>query len=235
MQVIPVIDLLQGQVVHARKGLRENYRAIESSLCQGSDAIDIVAALLAVFPFTTLYIADLDAIQNNGNNFNLINELQKNFPTLHLWIDAGITDASAYADLLARKLGRTVLGSETLHDACLLTTPSPTLTAPVLSLDFHGGQFRGLPALLHDASLWPQDVIAMTLARVGSDSGPDVAQLTSLLALARTAGKKIYAAGGVRHIADLDALQKLGVAGVLIASALHNGRLGRDELQQFAA
>jgi phosphoribosylformimino-5-aminoimidazole carboxamide ribotide isomerase len=237
MQVIPVIDLMQGQVVHARKGMREHYQPIQSSLCKGSDAMDIVAALLYVFPFDSLYIADLDAIQNNGNNFNLINKLHNKFPRLSLWVDAGIADTPSYLAWQARHLGRAVLGTETLRDESLLATNPSTNNTPVLSLDFHGGQFRGPPALLLNPAHWPQDVIAMTLNRVGSDNGPDFAQLTNLLHLASTQSpaKKIYAAGGVRHVADLRQLRDMGVTGVLVASAIHNGQLGRDEFAPFAA
>ena len=43
--------------------------------------------------------------------------------------------------------------------------------------------------------------------------------------------KRLYAAGGVRGADDLRELRALGCAGVLVASALHDGRLGRDALE----
>ena len=36
MKLIPVIDLKAGEVVHARRGDRDNYRPIVSPLCRGS-------------------------------------------------------------------------------------------------------------------------------------------------------------------------------------------------------
>ncbi len=62
MRVIPVLDLLGGKVVRARMGDRASYRPIESPLSPTSDAVDVVRGLLAVHPFQTLYVADLDAI-----------------------------------------------------------------------------------------------------------------------------------------------------------------------------
>src|SRR5215203_2024938 len=44
----------------------------------------------------------------------------------------------------------------------------------ILSLDFRGEDFVGPPSLLDDPSLWPCAVIAMTLARVGTSTGPDL-------------------------------------------------------------
>jgi phosphoribosylformimino-5-aminoimidazole carboxamide ribotide isomerase len=71
----------------------------------------------------------------------------------------------------------------------------------------------------------------MTLARVGSGAGPDLERLAAL----RKAGgdRAIYAAGGVRDAADLAALDRAGIAGALVATALHDGRIGRAELDQL--
>ena len=70
----------------------------------------------------------------------------------------------------------------------------------------------------------------MTLARVGSDAGPDLARLAEIRAIAR--GCEIYGAGGVRDVADLSALKGAGAAGgALIASALHERRIVRTDLE----
>jgi len=67
----------------------------------------------------------------------------------------------------------------------------------------------------------------MTLARVGSGAGPDLARIAAIRA--RAGPRKLYAAGGIRGAADLADLARAGVAGALVASCLHNGALtGRD-------
>jgi phosphoribosylformimino-5-aminoimidazole carboxamide ribotide isomerase len=63
----------------------------------------------------------------------------------------------------------------------------------------------------------------MTLARVGSGSGPDMDRLRSINA--KAPDRRVYAAGGVRDAADLVALRRAGIAGALVASSLHNGKL----------
>jgi phosphoribosylformimino-5-aminoimidazole carboxamide ribotide isomerase len=236
MLIIPVIDLMQGQVVHARRGERDNYQPIQSSLCAGSSALEIVSALLTLHAFPILYIADLDAIQNKGNSINIINELHKIFPHLILWLDAGISDSASYQKLAAQNLGRIVVGSETLLDTSLLETKLAK-TAPILSLDFIGEQFRGSAELQNNPNLWPNDIIAMTLSRVGSDNGPDYDRLQQLLQLSQQSSppKNIYAAGGVRHIDDLYKMRDMGIAGALVASALHDHRITYDDLKNFAA
>jgi phosphoribosylformimino-5-aminoimidazole carboxamide ribotide isomerase len=102
----------------------------------------------------------------------------------------------------------------------------------VLSLDFFGEEFKGPQALLAATGLyWPKRVLAMNLRRVGSEAGPDVALIESLAAKAPDCA--VYAAGGIRSIEDLERVAAGGAAGALIATALHEGRLGPAELSQF--
>jgi uncharacterized protein related to proFAR isomerase len=45
--------------------------------------------------------------------------------------------------------------------------------------------------------------------------------------------KRIFAAGGVRDAADLGLLKRTGIAGALIASCLHHGRLRGPEIARL--
>ena len=80
MQAIPVIDLMGGRVVRARMGDRASYRPLESPLSPTSDAVAVVRGLLAVYPFPTLYVADLDAIEGDGDNFPTLRRIRAEFP-----------------------------------------------------------------------------------------------------------------------------------------------------------
>ena len=90
MQIIPVIDLQGGHVVHARRGERAAYAPIRSSLAAGADPVDIAAALLRLHPFDTLYLADIDAIQRQGDNTAAIAAIRTACPGVELWVDTGI-------------------------------------------------------------------------------------------------------------------------------------------------
>ncbi len=72
----------------------------------------------------------------------------------------------------------------------------------------------------------------MTLGRVGADAGPDFERLA---AVRRASGAALYAAGGVRGADDLAALARAGIAGALVASALHDGRLSAKDLAAVGA
>ena len=68
----------------------------------------------------------------------------------------------------------------------------------------------------------------MTLNRVGSHQGPDLDKLKGFCR--RYPHKQFVAAGGIRHPADLHALKQIGVQQALIASALHSGMIGREDI-----
>jgi phosphoribosylformimino-5-aminoimidazole carboxamide ribotide isomerase len=230
LEIIPVIDLGQGEVLHARRGQRSEYKPLRSILCEGSAPAAVVEGLLGLHPFTTLYAADLDSIRAMGSNDAALTLLRRRFPAIGFWVDAGLSGPEACLDWLERDLGDLVLGSEAQRDVAtlsfLMRRPAAA-SRTVLSLDFAGDRFLGPPELL-EPRLWPSRVIVMTLARVGSGEGPDLQRLAPLLG--RAGGRQVYAAGGVRDAGDLKALAAAGAAGVLIASALHDGRIGREEL-----
>src|SRR5262245_42218399 len=221
MEIIPVIDLKAGAVVRARMGQRDQYRPIETPLSPTSDPGDVTRGLLTVFPFRTLYIADLDAIERRGDNHAVLARLKAAFPTLAFWVDNGLADAAAATAWLLGGDHR-VLGSEAQRDIALVEgmRHHPRV---VLSLDFRADAFVGPAALRATPAAWPHRVIVMTLARVGSGAGPDIGRLAEIHAAA--GGRLVYAAGGVRNGDDLVALRRAGMTGALIASSLHDGTL----------
>jgi phosphoribosylformimino-5-aminoimidazole carboxamide ribotide isomerase len=222
MEIIPVIDLMGGAVVHARQGQREAYRAIVSPLCATSAPNDVLAGLFRLHSFQKVYIADLDAIENRGEHSKTIAELARAHSSTEFWVDSG--NAYIQGDNVNH-----ILGSESIRATERL---QPVAPSAILSLDFRGGDFIGPPELFEQSALWPEHVIVMTLARVGSGAGPDLERLASIKQ--RAGARRVYAAGGVRHRADLEALHDAGIAGVLVASALHDGRLTSADLADFS-
>jgi len=230
MEVIPVLDLKQGVVVHARMGRRDQYRPIETPLASTSNPLDVARGLLAIHPFETFYIADLDAIEHAGDNDAALTRLKAELPNLVFWVDNGVADLARANSWLDAGLGNLVLGSESQRDGSLVRRLSRD-DRVILSLDDRGDAFLGPAALLSDAADWPGKIIAMTLTRVGSANGPDLDRLSAIRA--RAPDKLIYAAGGVRDPSDLAALRRAGIAGALVASSLHNGKLTGAQLARL--
>lgn len=228
MILIPVIDLMHGQVVRAVRGNRQAYQPIVSTLCEGSDPVVVARALTAHCATHRLYAADLDALTGGAAQVTVLRRLLEALPALELWLDAGFAGAAAAQALLA-DLGPLaarvvpVFASESLPTAAALHACFPTPDAGVLSLDRRDGRRLDAAGAWDSPAAWPQRVIVMTLERVGADAGPDLETMRALRALSPST--LFIGAGGVRHAADLDAAREAGAFAWLVASALHDGRL----------
>lgn len=228
MHLIPVIDLMRGQVVRAVRGDRASYRPIQSRLCEGSDPVTVAKALCAHCDATRLYVADLDALTGGEAQAPVLRQMLQALPALELWIDAGFADAAA-AQALRERIGAgaerivSVFASESLRSREALACCCADRESSVLSLDRRDGRMLDAAGCWDTPSLWPRRVIVMTLERVGADAGPDLDTLRAVQA--RSPATRLVGAGGIRHEADLAAAAAAGAHAWLVASALHDGRL----------
>ena len=230
MRIIPVLDIKHGLVVRGVMGDRANYRPIETPLAHGADPVAVTEGLLTLANFSAVYIADLDAIEGGARNERVLEALAAAFPAMRFWVDAGVRSRADVEAVRAMPRCVAVLGSELVVDAEVVAALSGESDV-ALSLDFRGETFLGPAELLSDAALWPDRVIAMTLAKVGSGAGPDLGRLRSIKD--RAGNRDVFAAGGVRGPEDIAALSDAGIAGALVATALHDGRLTKDFLRSL--
>ncbi|SAL60846.1 1-(5-phosphoribosyl)-5-[(5-phosphoribosylamino)methylideneamino] imidazole-4-carboxamide isomerase [Caballeronia arvi] len=246
MQVIPVLDLLDGHAVRAVRGERSRYRPIRSSLCATSDPVAIARALVDATGARTLYVADLGAILSRGAHDHalaaLCDALGDGFC---IWLDAGFTAFSPMRALVERivRLTRSatpavivpVFGTETLLDMGAIAEAAASGFEPILSLDYRGGRALGsaLDSAHVESAWWPSRVIVMTLDHVGANAGPDLSTFASAQALA--GARSLIGAGGVRYDADLVRCAHAGAAAWLVASAIHDGTLFRHDVSGGAS
>jgi phosphoribosylformimino-5-aminoimidazole carboxamide ribotide isomerase len=238
MRLIPVIDLMRGQAVRAVRGERSTYQPLRSQLCVGADPVVVARAMLAHCQSTTLYVADLDALQGGEAQVSVLKALLRALPACELWLDAGFADRAAADTLLARMAELApritpVFASESLRDAAALQglfKPGDAL-GPLLSLDRRHGQPLDAALAWQTPTAWPSRVIVMTLERVGAGTGPDLDTLARVQALSPQA--QLVGAGGVRGMADLAAARAAGAWAWLVASALHDGGIDAEALASF--
>jgi phosphoribosylformimino-5-aminoimidazole carboxamide ribotide isomerase len=228
MLLIPVVDLMRGQVVRAVRGDRQSYRPIVSKLCAGSDPVDMARALCGHCASSRLYVADLDALTGGTAQADVVRTLLRALPTLELWLDAGFVDFAAAAALRARigPLAERVVpvfASESLQSLGALNAAFAQPSAGLLSLDRRDGRRLDPAGCWDHPELWPGRVIVMTLERVGADAGPDLDTLREVHARAPAA--QLVGAGGIRNADDLARARDAGAFAWLVASALHDGRL----------
>lgn len=230
MKIIPVIDLKDGIVVHARQGNREHYQPINTALCQSFDIFQVIEAFLGVYAFDTFYIADLDAITHQGDHNQLIADVQARFPKITFWVDKGYQAYETSVDHPQNCLP--IIGSESYSDQTVAEIKAYKNNF-ILSLDYSNSGALGAASLFSDHTFWPKNIIIMTLARVGSNNGPDLDKLTEFCR--RYPGKNFIAAGGIRNKQDLIALSRAGIDQALVASALHSGMLKSEDIAELQA
>lgn len=226
MIIIPVIDLLDGLVVLAKKGARDLYRPVNSRLCSDPLPLAVINTFISLSPFHTIYIADLNAIMHKDDNLELIVKLVNTFPQLEFWVDAGnrsmeLNGLDQVIPVISTETGTSPDDLANYHSE----------NRYILSLDYMNGDLIGDPRLLALTELWPDKIIIMSMDLVGSRSGPDT-NLVSNIQL-QIPKKKLYIAGGVRNSGDLATLADMNVSGALIASALHNQDLNRQDINLY--
>ena len=228
MQIIPVIDILNGVVVHAKQGRRKHYTSIRSVLCEGCSPEIVVESFLSLSPFETIYIADLNAIMKSGHNDVVIDKLLDQYPNVEFWIDSGLPIHSNHSQL---KQVIPIIGSESVNTESIDQITS-FRSDFILSLDFLEDRMLGHEALFYDSNLWPEKVIIMTLSRIGADTGPDIKRLKYFQE--HWPSTTFIAAGGLRGAQDLELLQNNGTKSVLVASALHSGKLTAGSIRYIS-
>jgi phosphoribosylformimino-5-aminoimidazole carboxamide ribotide isomerase len=240
MRIIPVLDLMKGQVVQAVRGERENYRPVQSILVSEANPLSVARALQDETGCEQFYLADLDAIMGRGDQGKIVQELANELKA-ELWVDAAINDAVSARRMLETGANRVIVGSETLSAWIALRAIKNSLPAERLlfSLDISKGLVQSHSSALHgqDPLVWLDrlsdegwnEFILLTLNQVGTGDGPDWDLIST--ANRRFPHLSLIVGGGVRTLQDLEQLAALNVSGVLVATSLHRGWITRKDLQ----
>jgi phosphoribosylformimino-5-aminoimidazole carboxamide ribotide isomerase len=238
LKVIPVIDILDGVAVHAVRGRRSKYQRLKSVLCASADPLDVALAF-KMLGFNELYIADLDAIMTGRPKFSVLQQMA-DATGLRLMVDAGIADLERAEKVLKSHVAKVIIGTETLPSISFVGEAIKSLgnECVVVSLDLKGEKVISgfelgnlsspLDVLRELQRMGVEHVIVLDLARVGSGEGVNMALLKEAL---KNQKIKVFVGGGVRDIEDLVELRDVGVFGVLVATALHSGRISLEELR----
>jgi len=237
LEIVPVIDVLGGIAVHAVRGRRNEYQPLKSVFCSSTDPVDVAAALKAL-GFGKLYVADLDAITGGQPDFSLFKRIADK-TGLDLIVDAGIASLEK-AEVLKSHVSQVIIGTETLPSTSFVAEAVESFGSEkiIVSLDLMGDRLlsgfelgRLAEPMMFLRELEEQGVsqiIVLDLAKVGSGEGVNTAFLREVLENIKA---KVLVGGGVRDIKDLVELQNLGVFGVLVATALHAGKISPEGLK----
>ncbi|HEX5786661.1 MAG TPA: 1-(5-phosphoribosyl)-5-[(5-phosphoribosylamino)methylideneamino]imidazole-4-carboxamide isomerase [Woeseiaceae bacterium] len=242
MRIIPAIDLRGGRCVRLEQGdfARETVY---------SDDPLAVARRFGALAVSELHVVDLDGARTGTQaNTDVIRDIVAGTP-LEIQLGGGIRSAERLEHWFATGVRRCVLGS------LAVTAPEQVRRwlcvyggdRIVLALDV-SLRADGEPMLATDGwtrttetSLWEcldgyleaglRHVLCTDISRDGALAGPNVELYQRVLA--RYAGLKLQASGGVRHAEDLRSLARAGVPAAITGRALLDGRIAATEVASF--
>jgi phosphoribosylformimino-5-aminoimidazole carboxamide ribotide isomerase len=238
------LDLKGGRVVRGVAGEREKYRPIVSTLASSSIPREVASAFQTLFGFQEIYLADLDAIDGAPPTLAIYSELQS--LGVNLWVDAGIRVAEQIVPLFDARVTTIVAGLETLAGPDVLSEIIQRAGAEriIFSLDLRKQKPLAAFAAWREAdpisiageafALGVRRLLVLDLASVGMSGGTGTEELCRNLSWTHPV-LEIIAGGGVRDIDDLRRLRDAGVQNVLVASALHDGRIKPGDLAEISS
>lgn len=246
MHLIPVLDLMIGQIVLAHGGNRDAYRPVHSRLTTSSVPADVAQAIFNQTGCDWLYLADIDSFAGAAPNWRVYQELiERGFG---LWIDADWLTGNRYQQIqsqLNTARIKIILSSETISSREQFSVFGSLIEndlSPIFSLDK-----KGESVLCHSGSLADlsqcelvqlayqhgvRDLIILDLSEVGTGNGFQPAgNSTNLIRQikAQLPDVRITSGGGVRNPNDVQKWIQAGCDHVLVASAIHNGTFTPDD------
>ncbi|MFB0562857.1 MAG: HisA/HisF-related TIM barrel protein [Candidatus Lokiarchaeia archaeon] len=241
MRVIPVIDVLKGKAVQAIRGERQKYQPIKTVLTPSSEPTEIALAFQEIFGFNEMYIADLDAIQGSGSNLEVLKNISDN-TDLKLIIDAGVNNPRDAMRILDAGANKVIIATETLYSVkqlkeCVKAVGKQGIVG---SLDYKEGRILTKSEEIMKlkpvqvAEIFEKkgvgEIIFLELSKVGTLQGLETGTLKELI---QAVNIPVLTGGGIDSVREIIDLQNLGIAGVLVATALHKGKIRPEDLQNM--
>lgn len=244
MKIIPVIDVMNGQSVAAKRGLRSTYRPLISNLCPNAhEPLELAEAYQKKLGLDTVYLADLDGILHNQPNWTLIRSIQES--GVKICLDLGCKSGAMARKVYESGVQTIILGLESLdgieHLNSIIMDSHLQQSRFLLSIDMKDGKL-----ILGQEHQWPVNLSVVSLAEMAKELGINRFLLLDLdrVGTGRGAGtepmvleiksvmpqSEIYVGGGIRDIQDLVQLSALPISGVLIGTALYSETIGPSHL-----
>lgn len=223
--VMPAVDVVDGRVVRL-------YQGDPGAMTVYHQDPVAQAAQLVADGAKALHVVDLNAAWGRpGLTEQLVGQLVA--LGVPVQVGGGVRSVDAARRWLNVGVARVVVGSAIRDERMLAALVSQVgVERLVVSLDFRADQlavdgWRRAVAVDQDAvadqlrGLKMRRVIVTAVARDGTGGGPDLA----LVARWRQHGFGVTAAGGIRGVADLQALADAGAEGAVVGRALYEGAL----------
>jgi phosphoribosylformimino-5-aminoimidazole carboxamide ribotide isomerase len=252
--VIPVLDIMIGQVVWAKGGQRHEYRPVDSKLIQNSNPVNVAHAVYNQTGSQWLYVADIDSFAGANPNWAVYQSLiDAGFKLLidADWISGNRIDAviAEFANSDNSDGVKLIVSTETIESLDQFSILKKLLAAGIdvcFSIDMQGEHVIAKTPevaalsplqLVHQAYQYGvRNFILLNLETVGTNSGMEIETSTfdRKALITEIANElpdvRLVSGGGVRDHADCQAFLSAGCQQVLVASAIFDCRITPDEV-----
>jgi phosphoribosylformimino-5-aminoimidazole carboxamide ribotide isomerase len=222
-ELIPAIDVLDGNVVRLQRG---DYEAVT---VYGTDPVATARSFLdSGAPI--VHVVDLEGARSGSADAGLRQALGS--AGVRFQTGGGLRSAADVAAAIAAGAERAVVGTTALWDSDELARMVDAVgpAALVVAVDVAGGRARGagwldegrpLDALLDElVEVGVERFLVTSIQRDGMMQGPDL----ELLERAVGSGLAAIASGGVGELGDLVAIAATGAAGAIVGRAIYEKR-----------
>ena len=242
-KVIPVLDIINSEAVHAVKGERKKYKPLKSKLFNSSNPVEILKVLRNKFQFNEFYIADLDAITNRKPNFQLLTKILK-ISGINILIDPGIVDSKDIQQYSKYEIKKLIIGLETIQSLGVVKKAVSLLGNKnlIISIDMYKekiltkaeglSNITSLEIIKRIESMGIKELILLDLFRVGQKIGGIPKQY---LEIQDSFNGDIFVGGGIKDYKDVLSYKQQNFAGILIATALYDGTINIEKVRKICA
>jgi len=223
MKLIPAIDLKNNKVVLPAGSNRYDYKEISSTLAPSSNPINFIKYLLSIYDFNTIYLADLDSIENFNYKNNLIASILKEFKKNNFIIDNGVRKYSQIK-LFNSSNYKQIIATESFEEYSLLIKKD--FNDYILSVDYCNNKI--ISKNKNYKLLNPAKIICMNMDSIGKKDGPNYSNLKLTKKLYPKS--KIIVSGGIRNNDDLKKIKEFNCTEVILLSSIINKNIVYSDL-----
>lgn len=231
MNIIPAIDILEGQVVRLVKGKLQNKIVYSDNPIEIAEKLEAQGADI-------IHVVDLDATLTTGwnNNKNNTEIILKIIDTIKIPVQVagGIRSVDAIKKMFEKKAEKIVIGTLAYkHPQVLQQLSKDKVEKIVISIDQNKGivmidgwrqpsGFRIIEAIKFFMAKGVKDFLLTTVDRDGTFNGPD---LDTLSYASNVNGAKIIASGGISSIEDIIRVRNIGCSAVILGKSIYDGKI----------
>lgn len=231
MNIIPAIDILEGQVVRLVKGKLQNKIVYSDNPIEIAEKLEAQGADI-------IHVVDLDATLTTGwnNNKNNTEIILKIIDTIKIPVQVagGIRSVDAIKKMFEKKAEKIVIGTLAYkHPQVLQQLSKDKVEKIVISIDQNKGivmidgwrqpsGFRIIEAIKFFMAKGVKEFLLTTVDRDGTLNGPD---LDTLSYASNVNGAKIIASGGISSIEDIIRVKNIGCSAVILGKSIYDGKI----------